>query len=167
MWCSNVYKMASYTVALLKKFAARPGGKGFSLQRGGSEKFSVAKMKFRSSARPDLRITRHGSPACQQAGLPARQPCARAGLAGGSAALAARQPFVDSGLPCRQPCGRATLKEKCAGQNEPSPWAFCPGFFYERRRTHTPKDPERPGHTTLVGGAVVVAAVVVLVVAVQ
>ena len=38
MWCSNVYKMASYTVVLLKKFAARPGGKGFSLQRGGARK---------------------------------------------------------------------------------------------------------------------------------
>ena len=51
-------KMASYTVALLKKFAARPGRKGFSLQRRGGEKFRVAKkMKFRSSARPDLRIT--------------------------------------------------------------------------------------------------------------
>ena len=56
MWCSNVYKMASYTVVLLKKFAARPGGKCFSLQRGGGEKFRLAKqMKFRNFAQvPDL-----------------------------------------------------------------------------------------------------------------
>ena len=49
--------MASYTVILLKKFAARPRGEGFSLQRGEAKILSVAKMKFRSSARPDLRIT--------------------------------------------------------------------------------------------------------------
>eukprot|EP00964_Phaeocystis_antarctica_P138292 scaffold102963_cov71-Phaeocystis_antarctica.AAC.7 len=33
------------------------GEKAFSLQRGRGEKICVAKMKFRSSARPDLRIT--------------------------------------------------------------------------------------------------------------
>eukprot|EP00964_Phaeocystis_antarctica_P113768 scaffold77770_cov48-Phaeocystis_antarctica.AAC.1 len=49
--------MASYTVILLKNVAARPGGEGFSLQRGEAKNLRVAKMKFRSSARPDLRIT--------------------------------------------------------------------------------------------------------------
>ena len=55
--------MASYTLILLKKFAARLRGKGLFIAKGGGEKFKadlkslVAKMKFLSTARPDLRIT--------------------------------------------------------------------------------------------------------------
>jgi len=35
--------MASYTVILLKKFAARPRGEGFFIAKGGGEKISVTK----------------------------------------------------------------------------------------------------------------------------
>ena len=57
MWCSNVYKMASYTVVLLKELRGLEE-KAFHCKGGGGEKFRLAKqMKFRSSARPDLRIT--------------------------------------------------------------------------------------------------------------
>ena len=49
--------MASYTLTLLKKIAARPRGEGLFIAKGACENLSVAKMKFRSSARPDLRIT--------------------------------------------------------------------------------------------------------------
>ena len=56
------YKMASYTLRLLKKFAARPRGEGFFIAKGGGEKFSLAKSNeivraHHGSARPDLRIT--------------------------------------------------------------------------------------------------------------
>ena len=54
----NVYKMVSYTPTLLKNSLRGLGEKAFSLQRGRGEKNCVTKMKFRSSARPDLRITR-------------------------------------------------------------------------------------------------------------
>ena len=54
---ANAYKMVSYTLILLKKFAARPRRESFFIAKRGGEKISVAKMKFRSSARPDLRIT--------------------------------------------------------------------------------------------------------------
>ena len=71
---ANAYKMVSYTLILLKKFAARPRRESFFIAKRGGEKISVAKMKFRSSARPDLRITlvdrnrdatfvQHGTPA--------------------------------------------------------------------------------------------------------
>ena len=49
--------MASYTLRLLKKIAARPRGEGFFIAKGGGDFFSLAKMKFLSTARPDLRIT--------------------------------------------------------------------------------------------------------------
>ena len=54
---ASAYKMVSYTLIPLKKFAARPRRDFFFIAKGGGENFSVAKMKFRSSARPDLRIT--------------------------------------------------------------------------------------------------------------
>jgi len=55
----NVYEMVSYTPTLLKKFAAQPRGEGLFIAKGGGERFCVTKMKFRSSARPDLSITRN------------------------------------------------------------------------------------------------------------
>ena len=51
------YKMASYTLILLKKIAARPRGEGFfSLQRGGRAAKNT-KMKCGKISRPDLRTT--------------------------------------------------------------------------------------------------------------
>jgi len=38
---ANVYKMASYTLILLKKFAARLRGKGLFIAKGGGEKFKA------------------------------------------------------------------------------------------------------------------------------
>ena len=51
------YKMAAYTLTLLKKFAARHKGEGFfSLQRGGRAAKNT-KMKCGEISRPDLRTT--------------------------------------------------------------------------------------------------------------
>ena len=42
-WRQNVYKMVSYTLILLKKFAARPRRFFFFIAKGGGEKFSVSR----------------------------------------------------------------------------------------------------------------------------
>ena len=51
---ASAYKMVSYTLIPLKKFAARPRGESFFIAKGGGEKFSVAKMKFVFAQVPDL-----------------------------------------------------------------------------------------------------------------
>ena len=50
---ANAYKMVSYTLILLKKFAARPRRDFFFIAKGGGENFSVAKMKNFAQV-PDL-----------------------------------------------------------------------------------------------------------------
>ena len=52
-----VYKMAAYTLTLLKMTAVRAQEGSFFIAKGEGENFRDAKMKFLSSARLDLRIT--------------------------------------------------------------------------------------------------------------
>ena len=58
MRVANVYEMASYTLRLLKKIAARLRGEVLFIAKGGGEKFSHRENEISlTSARPDLRIT--------------------------------------------------------------------------------------------------------------